>query len=88
MRLLGYEINVDEAFVAITRLLVEEVDKNAKAFGNYELEKSKIAMELKTTSVIKKKDRLVKKLKAKFGEGAKQEEEEEEEDEEEEDSQI
>lgn len=45
-------------------------------------------MELKTTSVIKKKDKLVKKLKDKFGEGAKQEEEEEEEGEEEEDTQA
>ena len=41
-------------------------------------------MELKTTFVIKKKDKLVKKLKAKFGESAEQEEGKEEEDEEEE----
>ena len=33
-------------------------------------------MELKTTSTLKKKDRLVKKLKAKFGEGLVEEEEE------------
>lgn len=79
LRPLGYEINVDEAFVSIAILLAEEVDKNAKTFGNYELDKSKITMELKTTSVIKKNDKLVKKLKAKFGEGAEQEEEEEEE---------
>lgn len=83
LRPLGYEINVDEASTAIIALLAEEVDKNAKAFGNYELAKSKITMELKTTSVIKKKDKLVKKLKAEFGEGVEQEEEEEEEDEEE-----
>ena len=36
-------------------------------------------MELKTTSTIKKKDRLVKKLKARFGEGAIETEEEEDE---------
>ena len=75
LRPLGYEINVDEASVAITTLNAKEVDKNAKEFGNYEMEKSKITMELKTTLVIKKKDRLVKKLKAKFGEGVEQEEE-------------
>ena len=50
-------------------LLIEEFDKNAKAFGNYEMEKSKITMELKIASIIKKKEKLVKKLKAKFGEG-------------------
>ena len=31
--------------------------------------KSKVEMELKTTSTLKKKDKLVKNLKAKFGEG-------------------
>lgn len=46
--------------------------------------KSKITMELKIASTLKKKDKLVKKLKDKFGEGAYEEEEEDEEDEEEE----
>ena len=78
LRPLGYEINVDEASTTITTLLAEEVDKSAKIFGNYEVEKSKITMELKTTSVIKKKDKLVKKLKAMFGEAIEEEEEEEE----------
>ena len=50
--------------------------------------KSKITMELKIAYVIKKKGKLVKKLKAKFGEGVEQEEDEEEEDGEEEDSQT
>ena len=46
-------------------------------------------MELKIALVIRKKDKLVKKLKEKFGEGVEEEEEEEEEeDEEEEDTQI
>jgi hypothetical protein len=80
MRPLGYEINVDEALAAITRLLVEEIDKSAKIFGNYEMVKSKITMELKTTSTLKKKDKLVKKLKDKFGKGANEDEEEDEED--------
>ena len=67
LRPLGYEINVDEASVAIAIFLVEEVDKNAKIFGNYDVMKSMVEMVLKTTSTLKKKDRLLKKLKAKFG---------------------
>jgi hypothetical protein len=86
-RPLGYEINVDEASTTITTILVEEIDKDAKAFGNYEMAKSKITMELKTASIIKKKDKLVKKPKEKFGEGTEQEDEAEE-DEEEEETQI
>lgn len=69
LRPLGYEINVDEASATIKASLVEDVDKNAKEFGNYELAKSKITMELEKTSIIKRKDKLVKTLKAKFGEG-------------------
>ena len=33
---LSYKINVDEAFVAITTLLAEDIDKSATSFGNYE----------------------------------------------------
>ena len=65
LRPLGYEINVDEASIA---LLAEEIDKDAKTFGNYEMAKSKITMELKTASVIKKKEKLLKQLKENFGE--------------------
>ena len=54
IRPLGYEINVDEASATITTLLAKEIYKDAKAFGNYEMAKSKITMELKTTSIIKK----------------------------------
>ena len=39
--------------------------------------KYKITMELKTSSIIKKKEKLVRKLIEKFGEGTKQEEDEE-----------
>ena len=81
LRPLGYEINVDEAFAAITTLLAEEVDKTAKFFGNYEVMMSKIEMELKITSTLKRKDKLVKKLKKRFGGGADVEEEEYEEEE-------
>ena len=46
LRPLGYEINVHEASVAIIALLAKEVDKTTKIFGNYEVMKSKISMEL------------------------------------------
>lgn len=88
LRPLGYERNVDEASAEIIALFAEEIDKNNKAFGNYKMTKSNITMELKIASIIKKKEKLVKKLKAKFGEGAKEEEDEVEEDEEEEDTQT
>ena len=39
-------------------------------------------MDLKTTSLMRKKNKLVKKLKEKLGEGAKEEEEDDEEEEE------
>ena len=84
LRPLRYEINLDEASTTITTLLAEEVEKTTKVFGNYEMMKSKIDMELKTTSKINKKDRLVKKLKAKFGEGTTEGEEDDEEEYEEE----
>ena len=60
---LGYEINIDEASTAITNLLAEEIDKTTKPFGTYDIVKSKVEMELKTTSTIKRKDKLVKKVK-------------------------
>ena len=86
LRPLGYEINIDEASTTITTFLVEEIDKSAPHFGTYDVVRSKVDMELKATSTIKRKDRLVKKLNAKFGEGAtKAEEEEDEEGDEDED---
>lgn len=66
LRLLGYEINIDEASVAITALLAEEVDKTTKLFRNYDVVKSNVEMELKNTSTLKKKDKMVRKLKGKF----------------------
>ena len=79
IRPLGYEINIDEVSSTITTLLVEEIDKSAKPFGTYDVVKSKVEMELKTTSKLKKKDKLVKKLKARFGEGTIGDNDEEEE---------
>ena len=64
---------MDEASTAITALLAEKVDKSAKIFRNYEVTKYNIAMKLKTASIIKKKDKLVKNLKSMFGEGAEEE---------------
>ena len=75
LRPLDYEINVDEASTTITTLFVEVVEKTTKVFGNYEMVKSKITMELNSTSALKKKEKIVKKLKDKFEEGAKEEEE-------------
>ena len=70
---LGYEINIDEAFTTITTLLAEEIDKSAPHFGTYDVVRSKVDMELKTASTLKKNDKLVKKHKAKFGEGTSEE---------------
>ena len=50
-------------------MLVEEIDKSAKPFGTYDVVRSKVEMELKIASILKKKDKLMKKLKAIFGEG-------------------
>ena len=79
LRPLGYEINVDEALATIIALLAEKIDKSTKLFGNYDVMKSKVEMELKTSSILKKNDKLVRKLKTKFGEGVGEEEEEEQE---------
>ena len=47
-------------------------------FGNYDIVKSKVEADLKMESTLKKKDKMVKKLKAKLGEGVDEEEEDEE----------
>ena len=84
LRPLGYELYIDQALVVITTLLAEEVDKNAKAFGTYDIVKSRVVTDLKTTIAVKKKEKLVRKIKRKFGvegEGIAEEEEEDIEDE-------
>ena len=84
IRPLGYELDIDKASTTITTLLAEDIDKTAKPFGTYDVVKSKVEMELKKTSIIKRKDKLVRKIKKKFGErtegieGAVEEEEEDE----------
>ena len=81
---------MDQALKTITTLLAEDIDKAAKPFGTYDVVKSKVEMELKTTSIIKRKDKLVRKIKKRFSEGiegAIGAEEEEEDDSEEEEEQ-
>ena len=58
MRPLGYEINVDEASATIIALLLEEMDKEAKPFGTHDIVKSRVETDLKTTSVMKKKEKM------------------------------
>lgn len=76
LRPLGYELDVDQASATITILLAEEFDKNAKAFGTYDIVKSRVVTELKTATAVKKKDKLIRKIKKKFGveEGTTEEE--------------
>ena len=74
MRPLAYEINVDEAPTTITTLLAKEIDKDDKRFGTYDIVKSRVEIDLKMASTLKKKDKMVKKLKAQFGEGDEKDE--------------
>lgn len=78
---LGYELYIDDANVAITAFLAEEVDKSAKPFGTYEQVRVKIIADKKMSSAMKKKDKLVKKIKDQFGIGEEEIEEEEDEEE-------
>ena len=67
LRPLGYELDVDQSSTAITTFLVEKTDKTTKHFGTYDVVKSRVVTDLKIARVIKRKDKLVKKLKKKFG---------------------
>lgn len=67
LRPLGYELDVDQASTTITTLLVEEIDKTTKHFGTHDVVRSRVVTYLKKTTVVKKKDKLVKKIKKKFG---------------------
>ena len=60
-------INVDEASTTIIALLSEEMDMEAKPFGTHDIVKSRVETHLKTTSVMKKKEKMVKKLKERLG---------------------
>ena len=63
LRPLGYEINVDEASTAIKTLLTEDVYAKATTFGNYDVVKSKVTMDLKSALVIRKRTKLSRNLK-------------------------
>ena len=67
LRPLGYELDVDQASVAITTLLVEEMDITTKAFGTYDIVRSRVVTDLKIATIVKKKEKLMKKIKKKFG---------------------
>ena len=67
LRPLGYEVNIDEASTTITTLLFEEIDKEEKHFGTYGIVKSRVDIDLKIASSLRKKDKILKKLKAQLG---------------------
>ena len=60
-------MDVDQASVVITALLIEEIDKAAKHFGTYDIVKSRVVIDLKIATAVKKKDKLIKKIKKRFG---------------------
>ena len=89
LRPLGYELDVDQASTTIIAILAKETDKAAKHFGTYDVVKSRVVIDLKIATTVKKKDKLIKKLKKRFGADigeARTAEEEEAGDEEEDDS--
>ena len=57
LRRLGYESNVDEASTIINTLLAKEMEKEEKPFRTYEIVKSRVEIDLKTTSAMKKKEK-------------------------------
>ena len=69
LRPLAYEIDVDEALVAIIALLAKDFDKEAKHFGTYDIVKSRVNTDLKIAFSIRKKDKIIKKLKTQLGVG-------------------
>ena len=63
---MGYELDVDQALLAITALFIEETNKTTKHFGTYDVVKSREVTDLKTANAVKRKDKIVKKFKKKF----------------------
>ena len=55
------------------------MDKEAKSFGTYDIVMSRVEIDFKTTSAMKKKEKMVKKLKARLGVDDDEEDDEEEE---------
>ena len=79
LRPLGYELDMHEALATIIALLAEDIERTEKPFATYDVVKFKVEMELKIASMIKRKEKLVRKIKKKFGEGIEREVEEEKE---------
>ena len=52
LRPLGYELDVDQVSAAITTLLAEDIDKTEKAFGTYDVVRSRVLTNLKTTTIV------------------------------------
>ena len=75
---LAYEINLDEASIAIIALLAKDFDKDAKLFGTYDIVKTRVNTNLKIASSMRKKDKIIKKLKTQFGVDDEEEDNEEE----------
>ena len=65
----------------------KDIYKSATSFGKYEEAKSKIKIDIKIASILRKKNKLVKKLKERFGRDEEEEEEKEEDDDDEEEEQ-
>ena len=69
LRTLPYEADVDETSVEIIGLLVKDLDKNAQGFSTYEEVKARITTTLQTTTINRKKNKMMKRLVEDFGEG-------------------
>ena len=72
LRALPYEVDVDETSTTITTLLAEDIDQNAQAFRTYEEAKARITTTLQTTTIDRKKNKMMKRLIEEFGEGDKE----------------
>ena len=51
---------------------VEEVDRNEKKFGNYEEAKTKITIDLKISTLDRKRNKMMKNLENKYMQGGEQ----------------
>ena len=58
---------MDQASATITAFLIEEIDKVSKPFGTYDVVKSRVETDLKIASIVKRKEKLVRKIKKRFG---------------------
>ena len=47
LRPLGYELDIDQASIAIIELLTKETNKNTKTFGTYDVVRSRVVIALK-----------------------------------------